>query len=172
MATTKLPPHDVADLGLAAEGADRVAWAREQMPVLAAVRDRFEREHPLRGVRIAACLHVTAETANLMLALLAGGARPALCSANPLSTQDDVAATLVRDHGLEVRARRGEDLNAYASHVRALLDGRPEITIDDGADLMMTAHELGGEALEPLLGGVEETTTGLVRLRRLQDGGR
>ncbi|HLJ03079.1 MAG TPA: adenosylhomocysteinase [Solirubrobacteraceae bacterium] len=171
MATTELPPHDIADLDLAAEGAARVAWAREQMPVLAAVRERFERERPLAGIRIAACLHVTAETANLMLALLAGGARPALCSANPLSTQDDVAATLVRDHGLEVRAQRGEDLKAYAAHVRALLDGRPEITIDDGADLMITAHELAGEALESVFGGVEETTTGLVRLRRLQDRG-
>jgi adenosylhomocysteinase len=172
MATTKLPPHDVADLGLADEGASRIAWAREQMPVLAAVRARFERERPLAGVRMAACLHVTAETANLMLTLLAGGARPALCAANPLSTQDDVAASLVRDHGLEVRAARGEDLDAYATHVRALLDGRPDITVDDGADLMFTAHELGREALQSIAGGVEETTTGLVRLRRLQEAGR
>lgn len=171
MATAGLPPHEVADLGLAPEGAARVAWAREQMPVLRAVRERFERERPLAGVRLAACLHVTAETANLMLTLAAGGAEPALCSANPLSAQDDVAATLVHDHGLEVRAVRGEDLSAYAGHVRALLQASPEITMDDGADLLITAHELGGEALESLRGGVEETTTGLVRLRRLQERG-
>jgi adenosylhomocysteinase len=172
MATAGIPPHEVADLGLAAEGAVRVAWAREQMPVLAAVRERFEHQRPLAGVRIAACLHVTAETANLMLTLAAGGARGALCSANPLSAQDDVAATLVHDHGLEVRAMRGEDLRAYAAHVRALLDGRPEITIDDGADLLVTAHELGPGAVDAIIGGVEETTTGLVRLRRLQERGR
>src|SRR5690348_20518 len=103
------------------------------MPVLRAVRERFARERPLAGVRVAACLHVTAETANLVLTLEAGGAQPSLCSANPLSTQDDVAATLVADHGLEVHAIRGEDLSTYASHVRALLAGRPQITIDDGA---------------------------------------
>ncbi len=171
MATTGLPPFEVADLSLAADGAARVAWAREQMPVLRAVRERFHRERPLAGVRIAACLHVTAETANLVLTLLAGGARPALCSANPLSAQDDVAATLVQDHGLEVRASRNEALSVYAEHVRALLTGRPQITIDDGADLLMTAHEPGSEALEELRGGVEETTTGLVRLRRLQERG-
>jgi adenosylhomocysteinase len=169
MATAGLPPYEVADLALAADGAARVAWAGDQMPVLRAVRERFERERPLAGVRIAACLHVTAETANLILTLRAGGAQPALCSANPLSAQDDVAATLVQDHGLEVRAQRGEDLSAYAAHVRALLAGRPEITIDDGADLMITAHDVGGEALETVRGGIEETTTGLVRLRRLQE---
>ena len=163
--------HDVADLGLAPEGADRVAWAGDQMPVLRAVRARWARERPLAGVRVAACLHVTAETANLMLALAAGGAAPALCSANPLSTQDDVAATLVADHGLEVHAIRGEDLSTYAAHVRGLLAGAPEITIDDGADLLITAHELGADAIGPLIGGVEETTTGLVRLRRLQERG-
>jgi adenosylhomocysteinase len=169
MATTGRASHEVADLGLAPEGAARVAWARDQMPVLRAVHERFARERPLASVRVAACLHVTAETANLMLTLAAGGARPALCSANPLSTQDDVAATLVGDHGLEVHAIRGEDLSTYAAHVRALLAGAPEITIDDGADLLMTAHELGAGTVEAIIGGVEETTTGLVRLRRLQD---
>src|SRR5947209_14277939 len=133
MATTGQSPHEVADLGLAPEGAAHVAWARDQMPVLGAVRDRFTRERPLAGIRVAACLHVTAETANLILTLAAGGAQPALCSANPLSTQDDVAATLVADHALEVRAIRGEDLSTYATHVRALLGARPQITIDDGA---------------------------------------
>jgi adenosylhomocysteinase len=171
VATTELPPHDIADLGLAVEGAARVAWAREQMPVLAAVRERFEREHPLAGVRIAACLHVTAETANLVLTLVAGGAEAALCSANPLSTQDDVAAALVSDHGVEVRAMYGEGLNTYAEHIRALLSGSPQVTIDDGADLQVTAHELGGDALGELIGGTEETTTGLVRLRRLEEQG-
>jgi adenosylhomocysteinase len=141
------------------------------MPVLRAVRERFARERPLAGVRVAACLHVTAETANLILTLAAGGAAPALCSANPLSTQDDVAATLVADHRLEVRAIRGEDLTTYARHVHALLSSRPQITVDDGADLLITAHELGDDAVEPIIGGVEETTTGLVRLRRLHERG-
>jgi adenosylhomocysteinase len=141
------------------------------MPVLARIRERFADQRPLDGVSVAACLHVTAETANLLLALRAGGARTALCSANPLSTQDDVAAALVAEHGIEVRAVHGEDLGTYSEHVRALLAGAPELTLDDGADLMMTAHELGGAALERLIGGTEETTTGLVRLRRLQDEG-
>jgi adenosylhomocysteinase len=171
MAQAASPPHDVADLGLAPEGAARIAWAQQQMPVLARVRERFAKERPLDGVRVAACLHVTAETANLVLALAAGGAKPALCSANPLSTQDDVAASLVADHGVQVRAIHGENLQTYAEHVRALLEGAPEITLDDGADLLVSAHHLGGPALEGLIGGTEETTTGLVRLRRLEDAG-
>jgi adenosylhomocysteinase len=171
MAQTTHPPHDVADLSLAPAGAARIAWADQQMPVLRRVRERFARERPLDGVRIAACLHVTGETANLILALKAGGARPALCSANPLSTQDDVAASLVADHGMQVRALHGESLQTYAAHVRALLDGAPEITLDDGADLLVSAHQLGGPTLDGLIGGTEETTTGLVRLRRLEDSG-
>ncbi len=162
-------PHEVADLSLADEGAARIAWAAGQMPVLAQVAERFRGERPLEGIRVAACLHVTAETANLLLALIAGGAQAALCSANPLSTQDDVAAALVREHGVEVRAARGEDLDAYAAHVRSLLEAGPQITIDDGADLLMTAHRLDvGE----LIGGTEETTTGLLRLRRLAEEGK
>src|SRR5579884_1064187 len=142
------------------------------MPVLAQLRDRFARQRPLSGLRIAACLHVTAETANLMLALAAAGAEPVLCSANPLSTQDDVAAALVAEHGIAVRAARGEDVAAYAAHVRASLDPAPQVTLDDGADLLITAHELGGATLEAIIGGIEETATGLVRLRRLeQEGG-
>ncbi|HEY1518290.1 MAG TPA: adenosylhomocysteinase [Solirubrobacteraceae bacterium] len=172
MARTQLPPHEVADLGLAPAGESRIAWAGGQMPVLARVRDRFAQERPLEGVRIAACLHVTAETANLVLALAAGGAHAAVCSANPLSAQDDVAAALVYEHGIEVRAMRGEDVDSYVRHVRALLDGRPQVTVDDGADLLMTAHALGGEALDELIGGTEETTTGLVRLRRLEAEGK
>jgi adenosylhomocysteinase len=123
-------------------------------------------------VRIAACLHVTAETANLILTLAHGGAKPALCSANPLSTQDDVAAALVAEHGIPVRAIHGEDLKTYAEHVRALLEAAPEITLDDGADLLIIAHHIGGPTLDGLIGGTEETTTGLVRLRRLQDEGK
>jgi adenosylhomocysteinase len=171
MARVSIPPHDIADLTLSAAGAARIAWASEQMPVLAQIRERLTAERPLQGIRIAACLHVTAETANLVLTLIAGGAEAALCSANPLSTQDDVAAALVLEHGVEVRAVRGEGLDSYARHVRALLDSSPQITLDDGADLLMTAHGVGGAALEGLIGGIEETTTGLVRLRRLEDEG-
>ena len=172
MAKTRLPPHEIADLGLAPGGQSRVVWAGGQMPVLARIRERFASERPLEGIRVAACLHVTAETANLILALAGGGAQIALCSANPLSTQDDVAAALVYEQGIEVRALRGEDVDTYVRHVRALLDGKPHITVDDGADLMMTAHGLGGAALEQLVGGTEETTTGLVRLRRLEAEGK
>jgi adenosylhomocysteinase len=167
VSATGLPAHDIADPELAGDGAARVAWARDAMPVLRAVRERFGRERPLEGVRVAACLHVTAETANFVLALQAGGAEVALCSANPLSAQDDVAATLVRDHRVAVHARRGESLDRYDAHLRALLAGRPHVTVDDGADLLVTAHSLGGDALAGIVGGVEETTTGLVRLRRL-----
>jgi adenosylhomocysteinase len=142
------------------------------MPVLAQIRERFEAERPLDGIRVAACLHVTAETANLVRTLGAGGASVALCSANPLSTQDDVAAALVLDHGVEVRALRGEDLDTYVEHVLALLEGHPQVTIDDGADLLVTAHAKGGDLVKGLIGGTEETTTGLVRLRRLEEEGK
>ena len=172
MAKTRLPPHEVADLGLAPVGASRIAWAGGQMPVLTRIRERFASERPLDGVRVAACLHVTSETANLVLALADGGARVALCSANPLSTQDDVAAALVYEHGIEVHALRGEDVDTYVRHVRALLDGKPQVTVDDGADLLMTAHAMGGLTLQELIGGTEETTTGLVRLRRLENEGK
>jgi adenosylhomocysteinase len=167
----ELPPHDVADLGLASDGLDRIAWAAGQMPVLARVQERFGAERPLDGIRVAACLHVTAETANLARALTAGGAEVALCSANPLSTQDDVAAALVAQYGVEVRARHGEGLDAYGEHVGALVAGHPHITLDDGADLMVAAHEGAGAELQTLIGGTEETTTGLLRLRRLHDRG-
>jgi adenosylhomocysteinase len=171
MSPASLPPNEVADLSLAADGAARIAWAGGQMPVLERLRERFAQERPLEGIRIAACLHVTAETGNLLLALAAGGASTALCSANPLSVQDDVAASLVSDHGVEVRAFHGEDSGAYTEHLRSVLASAPQITIDDGADLVVTAHEFGGEVLEALIGGTEETTTGLVRLRRLEQQG-
>jgi adenosylhomocysteinase len=171
MAKTRLPPHEVADLGLAPVGASRIAWAAGQMPVLARIRERFVSDRPLEGVRVGACLHVTAETANLILALADGGAWVALCSANPLSTQDDVAAALVYEHGIDVHALRGEDVDTYVRHVRAVLDGKPNVTVDDGADLLVTAHARGGAPLEDLIGGTEETTTGLVRLRRLEAEG-
>ncbi len=163
--------HDVADLSLADDGEARIAWADGQMPVLARLRERFAGARPLSGVRVAACLHVTAETANLLRTLIAGGAQAALCSANPLSVQDDVAAALVDRHGVEVRARRGEDLDTYASHLRELLAAGPQVTIDDGADLLITAHQGDRAPLEGLLGGIEETATGLVRLRRLEQRG-
>jgi adenosylhomocysteinase len=165
-------PSDVSDLSLAPEGQARIDWAAGQMPVLAQIRRRFEAERPLEAIRIAACLHVTAETANLVAALGAGGATVSLCAANPLSTQDDVAAALVIGHGVQVRARRGEDVDAYVEHVLALLAGAPQITLDDGADLVVTAHARGGAVLDGLIGGTEETTTGLVRIRRLAEEGK
>jgi adenosylhomocysteinase len=172
MARASVPPHDVADLALAADGEERIAWAASQMPVLARIAGRLGEQRPLDGMRIAACLHVTAETANLVRALKTGGAHVALCSANPLSTQDDVAAALVLDDGVEVRAIRGEDLDTYVEHVVALLDSKPQITLDDGADLLVTAHAKGGALVDGLIGGTEETTTGIVRLRRLDDEGK
>lgn len=171
MARTKLPEHEVADLQLAPAGATRIAWAASQMPVLARIAERLFAERALDGLRIACCLHVTAETANLLITLARGGAQVSLCSANPLSVQDEVAAALVREHQIEVRAVHGEDLAAYARHVRATLAGHPQITLDDGADLLATAHELGEDQLDPLIGGTEETTSGLVRLRRLEEDG-
>jgi adenosylhomocysteinase len=170
MARARTVATEVADAALAPDGEARIEWAAGQMPVLRRIRDRFAREQPLDGVRVAACLHVTAETANLVRALTEGGAEVALCSANPLSTQDDVAAALAVAGGVEVRARRGEDMDAYAAHVRALLDSHPQITIDDGADLLATAHARARKRpQEPwrVIGGIEETTAGLTRLRHL-----
>jgi len=172
VARASLPPHEVADIARAGEGAARIEWACGQMPVLAQIRERFAKERPLEGIRIGACLHVTAETASLLLALSAGGAQAALCSANPLSVQDDVAAALVREYGVVVRAAYGEDADAYARHVRETLAEHPQVTIDDGADLLVVAHGSQTDVLDGLIGGTEETTTGLVRLRRLEHEGR
>lgn len=170
MARRAAAGSDVADLSLAGAGTARIEWAEGQMPVLRSIRERLASERPLDGVRVAACLHVTAETACLMRTLVAGGAEAALCAANPLTTQDDVAAALVVSEGLEVRARHGEDLEAYASNVAALADSGPAVTIDDGADLVSVLH--ARDALEGVLGGLEETTTGLVRVRRLEAEGK
>ena len=152
---------------LARSGAARIAWADGQMPVLAAIRERFARELPLDGCRIAACLHVTAETANLVRVLRAGGAQVGLCAANPLSTQDDVAAALATEHGAEVLGVRGEDRAAYERHLNTLIERAPQILIDDGAELIVSAHRDDGAVAEKLLGATEETNTGLVRLRAM-----
>jgi adenosylhomocysteinase len=152
-------------------GQARIEWADAQMPVLAQVRERLASERPLKDIRVGACLHVTAETANLVRALIAGGALVSLCSANPLTTQDDVAAALT-EYGAEVHARRGESDADYTEHVGAVLRQRPQVTIDDGADLMGTIHETDPEHAAIMLGGTEETTAGLLRLRALQTQGR
>jgi len=151
---------------LAREGAARVEWADEQMPVLGRIRSRFEGDRPLDGLLVAACLHVTAETANLCRTLVAGGAEVALAAANPLTSQDDVAASLREQHGVAVLGERGEDFGAWTAHIGDLVDRRPNITLDDGADLITALH--AGD-LDKLIGGTEETTTGLVRLRALDD---
>ena len=160
--------HDVADASLAGAGSARIAWAESQMPVLRQVRARFERERPLAGMRIGASLHVTAETANLVRTLMAGGAEVALCAANPLSTQDDTAAALVEQHGAAVFARNGEDADSYYAHIDAVLDTAPQLTIDDGADLAGVIHSRRTDLAEGILAGTEETTTGMIRLRALE----
>jgi adenosylhomocysteinase len=164
--------HDVADLALADAGRLKIEWADRQMPVLAGIRERFERERPLEGWKISACLHVTAETANLMRTLAAGGADAVLCSSNPLSTQDDVAASLVTHFGIPTFAIKGEDRDSYYAHIRAALDHRPEITMDDGADLVNELHANRPEQLPEVLGGTEETTTGVIRLRAMANAGK
>lgn len=163
---------DIADIGLADEGRTRIEWADAQMPVLRSIRERFAAERPLDGLVVAACLHVTAETANLVRALVAGGAQVALCAANPLATQDEVAAALAEDEGTEVFARHGEDLDTLAGHVADVLDRGPRITLDDGADLLVTLHAARPDLLDGLRGGTEETTSGLVRLRAMEADGR
>jgi adenosylhomocysteinase len=169
MATTKR--HDVKDLSLAPEGARRIAWADRHMPVLAAIRDRFEAEQPLAGYRIAACLHVTSETANLMRTLKAGGADIVLCASNPLSTQDDVAAALVDEFDVSVFAIKGEDNDTYYRHIEAAVDHKPQLTMDDGADVIGVLHAHRREQLGDILGGMEETTTGVIRLKALERDG-
>jgi adenosylhomocysteinase len=163
--------HDIANGSLADTGRDRTVWAGQSMPVLASVAERFARERPLDGVVIGACLHVTTETANLMTALAAGGASVSLCASNPLSTQDDVAAHLVRDHAVPVFAVRGEDRDRYYDHIKAVLDSGPSITLDDGADLVSTIHTERTDLIPGLLGSLEETTTGVIRLKAMERDG-
>jgi adenosylhomocysteinase len=169
MATTKR--FDVKDLSLAGEGVRRIAWADRQMPVLAAIRERFDSEQPLAGHRIAACLHVTTETANLARTLKAGGADVVLCASNPLSTQDDVAAALVDEFDISVFAIKGEDNDTYYQHIEAAVDHKPQITMDDGADVIGVLHAHRREQLGDVIAGTEETTTGVIRLRALERDG-
>ncbi len=160
-------PCDVKDLSLAEAGKKRIEWAFQSMPVLQQIRKQFIKGQPLAGIRIAACLHVTTETANLMIALRDGGAQPVLCASNPLSTQDDVAAALVRDYNIPVFAIKGESNDTYYAHILAALEHRPQITMDDGCDLVTTLHTRRQDLLDGVLGGTEETTTGVIRLRAM-----
>jgi adenosylhomocysteinase len=172
MATGQQVRHDVADIGLADAGALKIAWADRQMPVLAGIRERFAKERPLDGWRISACLHVTAETANLVRTLAASGADVVLCSSNPLSTQDDVAASLVAHHEIGVFAIKGEDRDSYYGHIAAALEHRPQVTMDDGADLVTELHTRRTDLLDAVVGGTEETTTGVIRMRAMAFDGK
>ena len=172
--TTKTQEYkgDVKDLSLASTGVRRIAWAAREMNVVAQIRDRFARERPLEGVRVVACSHVTTETANLMLALQAGGADAMLCASNPLSTQDDVAAALVAEYGIPTYAINGEDNDTYYRHIRAAIDHAPHVMIDDGADLATVIHTERPDLLGNVLGATEETTTGVVRLNNMAEAGK
>ena len=163
--------HDVTDVSLAAAGKLKIEWAEQSMPVLRQIRERFAKEQPLKGVRLGACLHVTTETAVLMLTLKAGGAQIALCASNPLSTQDETAAALVKEFEIPTFARKGEDNATYYKHIASVLAIRPQVTMDDGADLISTLHGDRRDLLPDVLGGTEETTTGVVRLRAMEKDG-
>jgi len=163
--------NDVKDPGLVGKGRERIEWAGAEMQVLALIKERFEKEKPLEGYRIAACLHVTTETANLMETLKAGGADVSLCASNPLSTQDDVAAALAVQSGIRTFAIKGEDNETYYSHINAILDQHPHITMDDGADLVNILHRERKDQLSEVVGGTEETTTGVIRLRAMSNDG-
>lgn len=163
--------YDVRDLNLADAGQRRIEWAEQEMPVLRLIRERFARERPLKGIRISACLHVTTETANLVLTLKAGGAEVRLCASNPLSTQDDVAAALVIQHGVPVFAVKGEDQQTYYRHIHQAIAHRPHLTMDDGADTVGLLHKDRTDLLEGIIGGTEETTTGVIRLRAMAADG-
>src|SRR5246500_5640171 len=170
MATTRR--HDIKDLSLAEEGKRRIEWADRQMPVLAAIRERSAPEQPPAGHRTSACLHVTTETANLMRTLQAGGADVVLCASNPLSTQDDVAASLVEDFDVSTFAIKGEDHDTYYSHIEAAVDHKPHFTMDDGADVISVLHSARREQLGDIIAGTEETTTGVIRLKALEAEGK
>ncbi|TMF43249.1 MAG: adenosylhomocysteinase [Chloroflexi bacterium] len=163
--------YDVKDPKLAAEGQDLIDWAAREMPVLTLIRLRFLKEQPLKGLKIGACLHVTSETANLMLTLKGGGADVALCASNPLSTNDAVAAALATQHNIKTYAIRGEDNDTYYEHIEAALDHRPAVTMDDGADLVSVLHKSRQQQLPEVIGGTEETTTGVIRLKAMADRG-
>ena len=163
--------YDVKDLALASAGRQRIEWACREMPVIRLIRDRFAKEKPLKDVRISGCLHITTETANLALALKEGGADTILCASNPLSTQDDVAAALV-EYGIPTNAIKGEDEATYYKHINTALDHKPQLTVDDGADLVATLHSKRSDLIENVIGGTEETTTGVIRLRSLEKAGK
>lgn len=163
---------DVKDLHLAKGGIRRIEWAERDMPVLRLIRERFMREKPLKGLRLAACLHVTTETANLAITLRDGGAEVFLCASNPLSTQDDVAAALVSEYGISTFAIKGEDRDTYYNHINAVLDSKPHMTMDDGADLVAMLHSERTDLVKNVIGGTEETTTGVIRLKSLADQGK
>jgi adenosylhomocysteinase len=163
--------HDIKDAALAAKGVLRIEWAEREMPVLRSIRERFGEERPLEGVRLGACLHVTTETANLMRTLAAGGASIALCASNPLSTQDDVAAALVHEYGVPTYAIKGEDRDTYYRHLNAVIDSLPQITMDDGADVVGLLHGERADSAGSVIGGTEETTTGVIRLKSMERDG-
>ena len=163
--------HDVKDLNLAVQGKERILWADRSMPVLASIRERFQKEKPLEGIKLSACLHVTAETGNLMRTLCEGGADSLLCASNPLSTQDDVAASLVSDFGIKTFSINGESNEVYYEHIKAALDHRPQITFDDGADLVSTLHNEYTDQLSEVKCSMEETTTGVIRLEAMKNDG-
>lgn len=171
MSTTTSLRHDIANPALASEGKKRIEWAERNMPVLAHIRERFEKTKPFAGVRIAACMHVTTETANLMRVLKAGGAEIALCASNPLSTQDDTAAALVYEYGISVFARNAVDRDGYYAHINAALDIQPHQVFDDGCDLVNTLHTTRKELIPNIVGGCEETTTGVIRLNQMAKDG-
>jgi len=160
--------YGIKDIDLANKGKDKIKWAEKQMPVLSSIRKRFSKEKPLKGIRISACLHVTTETANLVRTLKEGGAEVSLCASNPLSTQDDVAASLVKDFGISVFAIKGEDKDTYYQHIEKVLNCKPNITMDDGADLVSTIHSQKKELIKDIIAGTEETTTGVIRLRSME----
>ncbi len=163
--------YDIKSLELSKEGKLRSEWAAKEMPVLKQIEERFKKEKPLKGIKVAACLHVTTETGNLMTTLKSGGAEVYLCASNPLSTQDDVAAHLVKNHKISVFAINGENTKTYYKHIDSVLAPHPHITMDDGADLVSTLHKSGGDIIENIIGGTEETTTGVIRLKSMADDG-
>jgi len=163
--------YDVKDLGLAEQGKLRMEWAYQTMPVLSSINERFGKEKPLKGLTVGACLHVTTETGNLMRVLKEGGAKPYLCASNPLSTQDDVAAALVKEYDIPVFSIKGEDRETYYNHIMQVLKAKPQVTMDDGADLVFSLHSEKKELLSEILGGTEETTTGVIRLKAMAEEG-